>query len=424
MRFDARAAKLLKPGQHMVVEGANGLRLVCSTTGRSWIYRFKNPADGLMKQVKVGEWPAMSVAAAVSELERLRAVREEGRNPAQEKRAAKQAEKAHSLTLPQSGMSVASLMEDFADHVAGKRKPKGVAELRRLSRTMLGDVGELKPEQVTRAIAYALISRHSGTPVVALNLRRELGSAWDWAHDSGRLSEDVPNWWRVILRGKLKSAGKIVDGQHQGVVKRWLTPQEVGEVLRMLPHVSRLVGELIVLYLWTGCRGAEIVAMEGREVGQEPDGWWWTIPRSKLKVGDHPLAVDLRVPLMGRALEIVRARMDAHGQGHLFPARHGRARHSDQRVVGIGVYWHSSGCTLRPESPRPRWPIPSWAPHDLRRTVRTQLAALGCHEAVAEAIIGHIKPGVVGVYDRHTYDVERREWLAKVIAVWEAAVTR
>jgi integrase len=70
------------------------------------------------------------------------------------------------------------------------------------------------------------------------------------------------------------------------------------------------------------------------------------------------------------------------------------------------------------------WPVVGWAPHDLRRTVRTQLAALGCPSDVAEAIIGHIQPGIEGVYNRHDYAPERRAWLTRLAEVWERAAAR
>ena len=54
-----------------------------------------------------------------------------------------------------------------------------------------------------------------------------------------------------------------------------------------------------------------------------------------------------------------------------------------------------------------------WAPHDLRRTLRTMLAALGCPHDVAESVLGHMQPSV---YNRHHYDRERREWITKLSA--------
>ena len=57
--------------------------------------------------------------------------------------------------------------------------------------------------------------------------------------------------------------------------------------------------------------------------------------------------------------------------------------------------------------------IEHWSPHDLRRTVRTGLARLGCPNEVGEAILGHSKKGIEGTYNLHTYDKECRIWLQK-----------
>lgn len=425
MRFDVRQAKLLKAGDHMTVDGAPGLRLVASTIGHAWVYRFRSPVDERMRQVKLGSWPAMSVAAAAVEWERLRTAREAGQDPALQRRQARQQAAADAVTAREGAMTVSRLVNDYIAFAGPRRAAKGARELRRTMDTMLVEpVASMAPEAVTRAAAFDLVARYRSTPVQAANLRRELGAAWDWAHDSGRLSEEVPNWWRQVLRGKLASAGKIVGGQHQGPQKRALSLEEVGAIVRHLPHLSRLPAELLTLYLWTGCRGAELVAIEGSEVSEEADGWWWTIPRAKLKMGRHPLAADLRVPLIGRALEVVRARMDVHGTGHLFPPQRGDDPHVAQKVVGVAVWWHMPGCKLRKEQQRPRWPVAGWSPHDLRRTVRTHLAAMGCPSDVAEAVLGHIQPGVEGVYNRHHYDAERRHWLTLVAQRWEAAAAR
>jgi integrase len=61
----------------------------------------------------------------------------------------------------------------------------------------------------------------------------------------------------------------------------------------------------------------------------------------------------------------------------------------------------------------------AWTPHDLRRTVRTTLAALGCPDVVGEAVLGHAPAGIVGVYNRHAYDAERRHWLTRLAQHWE-----
>lgn len=58
--------------------------------------------------------------------------------------------------------------------------------------------------------------------------------------------------------------------------------------------------------------------------------------------------------------------------------------------------------------------VTHWSPHDLRRTVRTILASLGCPRDVGEVMLGHVLGGVEGTYNRHSYDKERRYWIAKL----------
>ena len=44
----------------------------------------------------------------------------------------------------------------------------------------------------------------------------------------------------------------------------------------------------------------------------------------------------------------------------------------------------------------------------------TLLAAMGCPGDVAESVLGHMIPGVAGVYNRHQYDEQRGEWLRRL----------
>ncbi len=45
---------------------------------------------------------------------------------------------------------------------------------------------------------------------------------------------------------------------------------------------------------------------------------------------------------------------------------------------------------------------------------------MGCPGEVAEAILGHMQPGVAGTYNRHTYDAERLQWLRALAQRLEA----
>jgi integrase len=67
-----------------------------------------------------------------------------------------------------------------------------------------------------------------------------------------------------------------------------------------------------------------------------------------------------------------------------------------------------------------------WTLHDIRRTVATGLQRLGVSLQVIEAVLGHVsgsRAGVVGIYQRHSFDAEKaaalEAWGAHVMALVE-----
>ena len=90
MYFDPRAAKALQPGNHIVIDGCQGLRLTASASRKTFIYRYKDDS-GKMKQIALGQWPAMQVQAAVAKWQELRNQRAHGIDPREQREQAKQA---------------------------------------------------------------------------------------------------------------------------------------------------------------------------------------------------------------------------------------------------------------------------------------------------------------------------------------------
>ncbi|MBR8027065.1 tyrosine-type recombinase/integrase [Burkholderia cenocepacia] len=406
MRFDARIAAKLPSGEHMTFEGFPGLRLQASASRKSWTYRYKSPVDGRMRQVKLGEWPAMAFAAAIAAWETNRVERDTG---AELSALRRKKERAAARPSPDD-YTVRQLCRDYLEgYVEVNRKAKGAAEVARIFKAMLDQIADMRAATITRAQAFDFLESYRATPMLASRLRMELGCAWHYALDAGRLPEDTANWWREVLRGRLKSKGRKVEGKYTGTQKRVLSVDELGALIRWLPNFSLTVADALTLYLWTGTRGGEIVSMESTEIADEADGLWWTIPKQKTKGLHNERATDLRVPLVGRAEIVVRRRLEQAKGTFLFPSSRGTSM--DQTVVQHGVYYHQPYCKIAPTHDRPRLAVTHWSAHDLRRTTRTMLATLGCPNEIAEAVLGHVQPGIVGIYNRHTYDRERRDWL-------------
>jgi integrase len=421
MPFDARAAKLLQAGEHLILPEHPGLRLSSTATRRSWIYRYKSPVDGGMRQVKLGEWPAMSYPTAAVEWEKRRAERDSGVDASLQKRTARRQERAVVAAEKSAAYSVADLVQDYlAGHIDLHRKAKGRAEVRRMLEQHTVSIAERPAHLLLRSEAYDLLQGLSDRPVLMGSVRQELGAAYDFGLDAGRLPESTPNWWRMVWRGKMpRTKGKKIAGKSVGATKRVLSEKEIGVLLNWLPNFSRLLADVLTLYLWTGTRGSEIVSMAKDEISEEPTGLWWTLPKEKTKNVRREAATDLRVPLIGRAKSIVLRRREV-ATGLLFPslvvAEDGSELSVDQKVIQGGVYHYQPYCKTKEERlvPRPRLPVTHWSPHDLRRTVRTQLAVMGCPADIAESVLGHMQGGIVGVYNRHSYDAERLEWLTRL----------
>lgn len=309
----ARQMAGLVPGEHIIVPGAPGLRLTATASTKAWAYRYKAP-DGRMRQIKLGAWPAMGLPAAMAAWHAAKTARDAGADPAAEKRAKRQQAQAEATPAYTVRRACNDYLRDYASQVT----PKTYAEADRLLAAHLGLIEALPLDAVTRAAAFDTLDAMRGTPVLAQRVRQLMGAVVDRALDAGRVDPNTPNWWRLIMRGKLVSRGKVIGGQHQGQpIKRALSEAELRLLLPWLPNFSRDVEDALRVILWTACRGAEVLAMCAEEISTEPDGVWWTVPRSKLKMRRHPLLTDLRVPLVGDALAVVQRRLQAHPRGWL-----------------------------------------------------------------------------------------------------------
>lgn len=415
MYFDARTAKGLKAGDHIVVDGCQGLRLVASNTSKSWIYRYKSPLDDRMRQVKIGEWPAIPFPSAVAEWEGLRKQRDAGVDPSLERKAKRSDKKAQAVVAKHGAYTVARLVDDYiAGYVVHHRIPANAKALASRLRRGIVSIADLEPSGVTRSVAFELIQSLADRPVMASSVKQELGAAWEHAYDSGKLREDVPNWWRQILKGRLQSKGQLRDGEHKGTDRRVLTEEEIGRlVVKDYALLSPPVQDVLTLYLWTAARGAEICALHADHISEEDGVLWATLLKSETKNKKRDGATDFRFPLVGRAASVARARLAENPGGFLFPGRHASG-HIQQTNVQTQVHSKQPYSKTRPDWERERLSVTHWSPHDLRRTSRTLLAKMGCPEEVGEAILGHVTPGVAGVYNRYRYDAEKLQWLQRL----------
>jgi integrase len=165
---------------------------------------------------------------------------------------------------------------------------------------------------------------------------------------------------------------------------RVLSDKELGRVWNAAETLGWPYGAAIQLLILTGSRRAEISELEWSELNGE------TIELKGVRTKNgEPHSIPLSKP----ALQVLERVPRMAGSEYVFgkPLRSGA-------WSTIKYKFDSAG-------------ISDWRLHDLRRTVATGLQKLGVNLQTIEAVLGHTsgsRSGVVGVYQRHSFDAEKR----------------
>lgn len=395
------------------------MRLEVSATTKTWTYRYRSPLDATkLRQLKLGQWPAMSPAAAAAEWQAARDLRELGRDPADERKR----ERSSAAARLTGVYTLERLVDDYAEgYLRVNREAKGAKNIERRLRQAIVGREETPVTDVGRALVFDVIQSLVDRPVLARSVRTEMAAAWRVGLEAGKVPETLPNWWAEKTSQKLRSKGAVREGKHKGTAKRVLTSQEVQTLFaRDFALFSQQVRDFLTLQLWTCTRGGEICQMQKSQISEKEGVLWWTVPKEAMKIRHVEVAHDLRVPLFGRAQEIVRRLLLNEGNW-LFPSigRDGVVKAQTQPYMQSKVHYLQPYSKTKPEHNRRRLTVTHWSPHDLRRTGRTILASMGCPHEVGEAILGHVLPGVAGDYNLYRYDAERCHWLAALSAKLE-----
>lgn len=403
-----KAVEMMKPGDKDKADvGENrGLRVSCGATGvKSFFYRYTSPLTGKLAQVKIGNFPQTSLAAARLKLHELKLLRQEGRCPATELKKDKlqraiEAEQAKIPELTVQGLVELYLTERIEDRktkdgkiIPGARKPKGQAEVRR---TLYGDavksLGSRNAAEITRQDVINLINGivARGATVQAGNVLRELSLAYEFAIGLGRFDDSFANPALLAKSSLRQTRIKLTNGRGTRV----LSEDELAKFLKWLPGsaYTPTIKNVLRLTLWTGCRTGEVCNMAWKDVDLEKG----TIHLRETKTG-----VERYVQLSDQAIDFLKV-LRLTSDKYLFPSQATKKPIQQKYLTENSWRLRESGHMLD---------IPHWTPHDLRRTVRTGLSRLQCPNEVAEAVLGHTRGGVEGIYNLYKYDAECRKWL-------------
>ncbi len=201
----------MKPGDKNKADiGENrGLRISCGATGvKSFFYCYTSPVTGKLAQVKIGNFPQTSLAAARLKLNELKLLRQEGRCPASELKQEKQlraieAEQTKVPELTVQGLVELYLTARIEDRktrdgkiMPGAWKKKGQDEVpRALYADAVDKLGDHNASEITRNDVITLINGivARGAKVQAGNVLRDLSLAYEFAIGLGRFDGSFAN---------------------------------------------------------------------------------------------------------------------------------------------------------------------------------------------------------------------------------------
>lgn len=384
-RLSDEVVRRLKPphrGQLLVWDDlVTGFGVRLTPTATSFVVQWRDRSGRKPRESLRPRFPQLSTAAA-RDLARRRLLEVLGTTESAETRPLRlvmrewfERKVAMDAWRPKYRQKVDALIRHYAEG-----EPSPLVKLSESTRKAIEALGERPVATVSRADVMRVVD---GLKPGAAEQFMAVGSSF--YNDAFERGVECVNPFRNRLR--------VTGGRR--VRHRTLTDVEISLLWRALEEEGDPALTCFAVLVYTGCRRREATGMRWDEVVFEAGTW--TLPPERRKTGKkdpQPFVITLHPDLVA----MLRRQPVLEGSPYVFWGRR------DQRPFD---FQHAQIARLR------KLDIPDWRLHDIRRYVRSGLGRLGIQQAVAEMVLGHIsKPGLVAVYDTHSYAREKAEaWL-------------
>jgi len=381
MKFTDRSIKALKAREiryEVSKDSGDGLGLRITPSGRkSFIFRFKR--DGKNFGMTLGVYPEFSLADATLAHSEARSLLRKGINPAEKKRVLKQGE--------MEAETVGGLIYLYIEEYAKNNKKSWKADESLLNNEVFPILSERRVKDVTRREIKDILDKVAKRAKVQANrLHSVIRKMFNFAIEEEIISS---NPCALIKR----------PGGKEEAVERCLSENEIKLLWRRLNKtaISPLAKLAIKFQLVTSQRSGEVVLICKKDI---VDGFW-IIPNPKNNVQQ-------RVPLSTLALRL----LDHADRYRLFE----KMKPTD-RIFPISAPSINRAISRNLK----KLGIEHFTPHDLRRTAVSKMASKGVSRLVIAKILNHKDRDITAVYDRHSYDAEKKEaldmWSVELIKI-------
>ena len=374
------------------------VRTTASGASRTWLFRYTWRGEWV--RIVIGHYPQMALAEARERAIELRKAIDEGIDPrrARPRRRQQTAPLALSADTASGGkQTVDYLISEFVERYLRphRKRPEWAEAI--LARDVLPawkgrDARSITPGEVVELLD-GIVTR--GAPVMANRTAALLGQLFKFGIHR-----------RIVTASPVQLLYR--PGGKEKPRERVLSDEELAAYLRDPLACTRYerLSHVITLLLLTGQRRGELALARWSDIDLQARTW--TIPDENAKGGRGHV-----VPLSDWAVEELAAlKREAEGSPWVLPAAPGTDRPINPKQLSRSL----AKCLKRFKAHG----IDAFTLHDLRRTCRTGLSRLKVEPHIAERVLNHVQPGIVGVYDRFAYLDEKREALEKWAAHLES----
>ena len=339
-----------------------------------YMYRY----DSRPRMMTLGRYPVLTLADARVDLAKAKALLAKGQDPGT---LFLQVKADH-----QGTPTVSHLAAEFIQK-RSQNKKAWQEEQRILQKDVLPKWKHRKAQDIKRRDVIVLLDRivERGSPIMA---NRTLGVLNRMFNFGIR---------RAILEGNPCSI--IERPGEESPRDRVLSSEEIKNFWINIDKCRMANGTKLALKFLLVCLQRKSEVAQAEWVDFDINSGWWNIPKKKTKN-----KLSHRVYLSPTAIELLKKIKELSGDSiYLFPSpRPDRNKPITPRSLSQALLKNLNTLKIEP-----------FAPHDLRRSGSSHMTGNGIPRETVQKILNHVERGVTKVYDRYSYDQEKKNAMTK-----------
>ncbi len=393
MRLNDLVVQNLKPKEkrYDVREGSGFCVRVMPSGLKTWLYIYQFEGKKFqMKLFKRGRgFPVIKTKQARDRFLHFYQILRSGKNPALLER--------ESFRNRVKAPTVEVLCREYLERHAKRHKRSWHKDERMLNFDVIRAWGGRKAHDIQKRDVVLLLESiiERGSPSMANNTYQVIRKMYNWAVEVDLLKHSP-------CLGVKMPAPKVARD-------RVLSEDEIRKLWHFLDNgnASMFIETKLAmkLVLATAQRPGEVAGLHTDEL--DLDGSWWTIPqeRSKNKKAHRVFLSDMARQIIEQAIKHAKLNREIPESekysGYVFPSPK-RYNNRDAPMSPNALVY-----SLHRNRKAGKLDL-DFVPHDLRRTSATFMAESGEPDAVIDAVLNHVKQGIIKIYNQYRYDKEKQ----------------